>query len=473
MSFLSLEFIALFIVLLIILGIFKQPTVQKLVLLAVSCIFYAYWSWQFLVVIILVTLVNYAASLKVYGQEDPLLKRRWVLATVVFNLLVLGYFKYFNFFIDSLNNLFGSLGIQLGTLEILLPLGISFYIFETLSYILDINNGSTQPAKSLLDYALFATFFPRLVSGPIMRASHFLPQLERGVNFTRENFTAGFLFFGQGLLKKIVIADTLGVIVDRVYQFPDLFSSFTVWLGVISFSVQMYFDFSGYSDMATGVARMLGFEFPINFNLPFTSRNITEFWQRWHISLSTWLRDYIFLPYSRSMLRRNTSGRYLPNIFFPSIVTMLIGGLWHGATWGFVLWGGLHGLILAMERYTKIDRMAGRPRDLKKDFLPMIWVILLSSFLSVLFRAPSLSTAASVMKKLFFVNSQGVDWFFLPGFIYALMVVAGGIVVQRFNMDLTVLSLSKPQTLALIIVMFLVAFLFASGGVAPFLYFQF
>ena len=277
MNFISIEFVFLLTTVLALVAIVRVPLWQKTVIFLASCAFYAYWDWRFLGLLILITIIDYYISVLLTKSEDQAKRKMLLVTSVTINLVVLGFFKYFNFFVNSFNTAFMPFDISLPQLRILLPVGISFYTFETLSYVIDVYRGHTRPARSLLDYATFVAFFPRLVAGPIMRASHFLPQLERGVTFSKENFILGAQRFGQGVIKKVVVADTLAILTDKIYSTPWIFSSATVWVGVLAFSIQIYFDFSGYSDMATGVARLFGFELPVNFNLPFTSRNLAEF----------------------------------------------------------------------------------------------------------------------------------------------------------------------------------------------------
>jgi alginate O-acetyltransferase complex protein AlgI len=466
MSFVSFEFVALLAVALILLAVFKDALSRKIILLLVSCAFYAYWDWRFLGLLVFVTVLDYYISILLVGSSSPKVRRVLLAASVIANLAVLGFFKYFNFFVDTFNWMLRPVGAHFAELEIILPIGISFYIFETLSYVIDVYRGRAEPANSLLDYAVFITFFPRLVSGPIMRASHFLPQLYRGVQFSRENFIRGAQFFGQGLLKKLVVADTLALLVDRVYLTPNLYSSQTVWLGACAFMIQIYFDFSGYSDMATGISRLMGFELPVNFRLPFTSRNFTEFWQRWHISLSTWLRDYLYVSLGGS--RKGNVRAY-----FNLLVTMLLGGLWHGASWNFVVYGGFHGVVLAFERALDQNRHISREWNTAVDWakaLGVYWLLVVSC---VFFRSPSTEITVQVFRKLLFINPDGITWFFLPAFVYIVIVLGGGLFLRSTKIEFTKIDLKQSYMMPLIVTQYLVAFLFASTNPAPFFYFQF
>lgn len=465
MSFISLEFAILLVSVVLLVILIRNAFARKVILLVASCAFYAAWDWRFLGLLIFVTVMDYYISVWLVRSQNPRTRKAMLVASVTVNLLILGFFKYFNFFTGSFNALMGSFGLHLPELNIILPIGISFYTFETLSYVLDVYRGHTHPARSLLDYAVFVTFFPRLVAGPIMRASHFLPQLDRGIQFSRENFLRGAQFFGQGLIKKIVVADTIGMMTGQVYSTPWIFSSETIWIGVLAFGIQVYFDFSGYSDMATGVARLFGFELPVNFNLPFTSRNLAEFWQRWHISLSSWLRDYLYISLGGN---RKGKVRKLINMF----LTMLLGGLWHGASWNFVLWGGAHGAALAADNAMERQDLSAEwrfSRDWWKGLLIFAWI----GIACVLFASPDMSIAYEVTKKLLFINAAGVDWFFFPAIFYMVVVLAGGFYLRAKKIDLSKIDLREPYVLPLVAAQYLFAFLFAAGGTSPFIYFQF
>lgn len=465
MSFISLEFAILLVTVLLLVVLIRNVFARKVILLVASCAFYAYWNWHFLGLLVFVTVMDYFISVWLVRSQNQRMGRAMLVTSVTINLAILGFFKYFNFFTGSFNALLASVGLHLPELEIILPIGISFYIFETLSYVVDVYRGHTKPAHSLLDYAVFVTFFPRLVAGPIMRASHFLPQLDRGIQFSKENFFRGAQYFGQGLVKKVVVADSIGMMTGQIYSTPWIFSSGTVWVGVLAFGIQVYFDFSGYSDMATGVARLFGFELPVNFNLPFTSRNLTEFWQRWHISLSSWLRDYLYIS-----LGGNRKGKIRK--FINMFLTMLLGGLWHGASWNFVLWGGAHGVALAADGAIEHQDLSAEwrfTRDWWKGLLVFAWI----GIACVLFASPDMSTAYEVTKKLLFINSAGVDWYFFPAIFYMIVVLAGGFYLRARKIELSHLDLSQPHVLPFVAAQYLFAFLFAAGGTSPFIYFQF
>ena len=286
--------------------------ISKLVILAASYLFTAYADWRFSLVLVLMTLVTYFFARN----------RRHYRVGVAFALLTLGYFKYTNFFIGSFVRLVGRDAILL---NIILPLGISFYTFSAISYLVDVGRG-TQAARSLLDVAVYLSFFPKLTSGPIQKSRDFFQQLDVDRKVGWLSFSTGIQIFVFGLFKKIVLADRLSIFVDQVYATPKVFGSMTVLLAAFAYSLQIYFDFSGYSDMAIGCARILGFDLPRNFNLPYVSHNVTELWKRWHITLSTWLQEYLYIS-----LGGNRKGKV--RTYMNLVLTMLLGGIWHGANW--------------------------------------------------------------------------------------------------------------------------------------------
>ena len=323
--------------------------------LIASYVFYGWWDYRFLILIALSTCIDFYLSVLINNQEDPK-RRKAVLAMSIFvNLAFLGFFKYFNFFIDSANDLLGLTGYGSGLtpMHIILPVGISFYTFQSMSYTIDVYRRAIRPEPSLLKFATFIGFFPQLVAGPIVRAVDFLPQLQKDHKFNWSNFQVGLAQVLVGFGKKIVIADSLAPFVDGVFAFPGSYTSLVLIIGVVFYSFQIYCDFSGYSDIAIGIARMLGFTFPMNFNLPYFSRSFSEFWERWHISLSSWLRDYLYIP-----LGGNRGGKF--NMYRNLMLTMLLGGLWHGANYTFIVWGLLHGFYLVVQRLiTNVKKRLG------------------------------------------------------------------------------------------------------------------
>jgi len=318
---------------------------QNRLLLVASYVFYGTWDWRFLSLIALSTVIDYGCGLGIHTSSSSRRRHGFLLLSVASNLGILGFFKYYNFFAENFAALLSNLGLHasMGMLHIVLPVGISFYTFQTMSYTIDIYRQEMEPCRDFWDFALFVSFFPQLVAGPIERASRLLPQVVSPRHITREHIAQGIFLTVWGLYKKVVIADNLSLTVDRLFSASDPGSAGVI-LAVVFFAFQIYCDFSGYSDIARGVASLMGFELMLNFDLPYVARSPQEFWRRWHISLSTWLRDYLYIPLGGS--HKGPIRTYV-NL----CLTMVIGGLWHGAGWTFVLWGTYHGGLLMVHRY--------------------------------------------------------------------------------------------------------------------------
>ena len=320
---------------------------QNRFLLLASYFFYGCWDWRFLALILFTTTFDFLAARLIGRSEDPRLRKICVIASIVVGLGILGIFKYFGFFVTEFNRLLGAFDLSHWEpgLSIVLPVGISFYTFQSLSYTIDIYRGKTTPCRHFLDFALYISFFPQLVAGPIERSHHLLPQVEMPrPRLNEKRFKEGLYHILTGLFRKVVIADNMAWLATHVFSRPvDQLSALEVIIGVYAFALQIYGDFSGYSSIAIGVAKWLGFDLMENFRHPYFAANPREFWQRWHISLSTWLRDYLYIPLGGN---RNGERRTYRNL----LLTMLLGGLWHGAAWTFVIWGALHGVWLTLHR---------------------------------------------------------------------------------------------------------------------------
>lgn len=354
MLFTELRFLPFFLLVFAVHWALRGERLRKTWLLAASYAFYAAWDWRFLSLILISTLVDYVAGIKIDEAHSTTRRKVWLAASLFANLGILGFFKYCNFFIDSASVLLTWLGLETGqsTLNIILPVGISFFTFQTMSYSLDIYSGKLKPTRSLLNLALFVGFFPQLVAGPIVRAADFLPQLKSARRLADVSFKAALLLFLSGFIKKACISDNLAPLVDAYFQNPEAYGVAAAWMAVVSYAVQIYCDFSGYSDMAIASAALLGYRLCLNFNFPYLATDISDFWRRWHISLSSWLRDYLYIPLGGSRGSRFATQRNL-------MLTMLLGGLWHGAAWTFVVWGGLHGGALALHRIWARQRQSG------------------------------------------------------------------------------------------------------------------
>jgi alginate O-acetyltransferase complex protein AlgI len=352
----SLEF-AIFLPLVLAAYFAFRHRAQNYLLLAASLFFYAMWDWRFLFLLFVTMfgdfyIAAYLDRLRDEGAAE--LKRKWILAiSMAMNLAILGFFKYFNFFAQSLHDLLSNMGWQtnIGTLNIVLPVGISFYTFQSMSYTIDVYRGELKACKHIWDFALFVSFFPHLVAGPIMRAVDLLPQVLAPRHTTRQQLLDGIHLIVWGFWKKVFIADNLAPIVNRIFGLPSP-TGFETLIGVYAFAWQIYCDFSGYTDIARGVAKLMGFELTLNFNLPYFSTSPKEFWTRWHISLSQWLRNYLYIPLGGN---RSTDAVIYRNL----LITMVLGGLWHGAAWNFVIWGAYQGLLLVAHRALEkpLDRL--------------------------------------------------------------------------------------------------------------------
>ena len=356
MLFNTPEFIIFFIFVLAIISCIKFRRFQHLFLVGSSYLFF-YFSNNFLITLLIYsTLLDFYLGKAIFNSKNKQTKKLLLITSLAGNLGLLGFFKYANFMIDEVNGIVEYLGMsQIDSLEIILPIGISFYTFQTISYTVDIYRGKLTPSKSFWEFALFVSFFPQLVAGPILRASHFLPQLRE--KLSKENLTTrlrtitihhtalrfGITLMAMGFLKKMFFADNIAPMVNEIFTAPLGLESFSVIIGAIGFGVQIYCDFSGYSDIAIGAATILGFHIPANFNKPYFATSPVDFWRRWHISLSTWLRDYLYIPLGGN---RKSNSRTYVNL----LTVMIIGGLWHGASWNFLVWGALHGGYLAIHK---------------------------------------------------------------------------------------------------------------------------
>ena len=328
----------------------KNLVLRNWLIVGASYLFYGAWDWRFLGLLVVSSLVDYFVALGLDRKTNDR-RRRWLLiASMVVNLGILGFFKYYGFFVESMRELLGQIGVafDLGTLDVVLPVGISFYTFQTMSYTIDVYRRKIRATRRLPDFLAYVSFFPQLVAGPIERAAHLLPQFAETRTITAGMVREGIWLCVWGLFKKVVIADNLAPLVEMAFASPDP-SGPLVLLGTAAFALQIYGDFSGYTDIARGTARILGFDLMLNFNLPYLAANVREFWGRWHISLSTWLRDYLYIPLGGN---RHGTVATCANL----MITMVLGGLWHGAAWTFVLWGAWHGVGLAAHRLWRLRR---------------------------------------------------------------------------------------------------------------------
>lgn len=465
-------FVYFFFLLILLYYLFREKyTIRTFILSLFSLYFFYKASGSFVVLVIISAVIDFFLSNLIYRQNNLTGKRSLLALSIVSNLGLLFYFKYTNFFIEICNN---SLSAGFNPLNILLPVGISFYTFENISYTVDVYHGKIKPEKKFLNYLLFLSFFPKLVMGPIVRASDFIPQLKKPYVVTERDFTDGFYLIITGLFKKVVISDYITTnYVNYIFDAPSLHTGVECLLAVYGYAMVIYCDFSGYSDVAIGIAKWLGITIPENFHTPYKSTSIAEFWRRWHISLSSWLRDYLYIPLGGN--RRGTFRTYI-NLF----ITMLLGGLWHGASWNFIVWGGLHGGALAVHRLW-------RGMTKKDDESSTWWGRMLSGILTfhvvclgwIFFRSSSFDLAFQMMQQIAFDFSFDAIIPFIENYSFVIIMIALGFVLHFLPSSITEMAKSRLEKLPLVgaILVFLVfvavyAFFKTSEPIMP-IYLQF
>ena len=412
----------------------KNLKYQNTLILVSSYVFYGWWDYRFLSLIFLSTIVDYVIGLSISNQSSKKKQKSLLWGSVLFNLSVLGFFKYYNFFVDSWVELFSSLGYEIKsiwTLNFILPVGISFYTFQTMSYTIDIYRKKLEPTKDFISFASFVSFFPQLVAGPIERASNLLPQILKKREFQYDQVIQGLKLILWGMFKKVVIADSLAPIVDDIFSNYQDFGGGTLWLGAIYFSFQIYCDFSGYSDIAIGTSKLLGFELMSNFKFPYFSRNIGEFWRRWHISLSTWFRDYLYIPLGGSQEGKWKSIR---NIF----IIFLVSGFWHGANWTFIFWGLFHSILFLPtfmfnknRNYTSSIIAANTLLPSLKEFISVGTTFLLVTIGWVFFRSESIGDSFSYLTSM--ISNINIVTHLSPKISFYILVLVLVDWTQRFD----------------------------------------
>lgn len=474
MLFNSYEFL-LFFLPIVLIGYYLMPKRQWRIpfLLLASFYFYGHWNYKFLPLLLFSTFIDFWVGRKLEETENPKKEKRLLLLSLFINLGVLGFFKYSNFFIDNINVLLTALGQSPweNLPDIVLPVGISFYTFQSMSYTIDLYRSHSKAYKKILPFATYVAFFPQLIAGPIIRHTDLVDQLEEKAKrgFSVDFFKRGVVFFIIGLSKKILIADNIAKAIDPIIGMMDIATTTEAWMCALGYTLQLYFDFSGYSDMAIGLGLMFGLQFPQNFNSPYKSQSITEFWRRWHITLSTWLRDYLYISLGGN--RRGQKRTYI-NL----LLTMLLGGLWHGAAWTYVIWGGIHGGFLALERWLKLDKkMESKPARLLRGISTFFIVVIAW----VVFRSESVELMTTWLSKMFI--PQGEIGY--PHFVArhrdrfaAAWIIGMYIVLFKRNtteIDEHYKEKAQPGWHAVGLALMLFFCLLYLGSESPFLYFQF
>lgn len=469
MLFSSGTFWVLFLVFIPVYSLLKRRLWQMIVfVVAFSFYFYYKSSGVFVVLLFATSLFDWLLSRLLVRLKSVTARKLCVACSLAASLGIHGYFKYANFF---LWNISAMVGANFQPLDLILPVGISFYTFQSISYIVDVYKGRVAPTRTWLEYAFFLSFFPALVAGPIVRADYFLPQIRENRHATRDEVYMGFWLIILGVVKKAIIADYIAQYNDLIFQSPTGYSGFETVMGIIGYTMQIYCDFSGYSDMAIGIALIMGFRLAQNFNFPYKSQNLTDFWRRWHISLSTWLRDYIYIPLGGN--RKGTRRTYVNNF-----ATMLIGGLWHGAAWKFVFWGAMHGAGLAVHKASKpwLDRLGSSwPVKALSWFVTMTVVALLWVF----FRADSWTDSWLIIKNAFTDFSLDYALPFASArmlwLIMMLVIIVAHALPTNFWGKAAAAFVKSPWIIKLLIFIVVVQLVIELRGedVAPFIYFQF
>lgn len=506
----------------------KHNNFRSVYVVLFSLFFYYKAGGYYFILLIISTIADYILANLIYKSQKENIRKFYLTISIIISLGLLGYFKYTNFLIDSYNNLFTS---NFALQDIVLPVGISFYTFQTMSYTIDIYRREIQPARTLLDFTFFVSFFPQLVAGPIVRAKEFIPQIYQKITLTKEDASMALFLIIGGLLKKAVISDYISLnFVDRVFDAPNSYTSFENLMAVYGYALQIYCDFSGYSDIAIGLALLMGFTLPANFRTPYQSKNITEFWRRWHISLSSWLKDYLYISVGGNR-KGSFLGYFFPVLFFVGMLfwsisivslsvlpligsllavgifvlsfvlsstpkksmvtnfnlmtTMLLGGLWHGASLRFILWGAFHGIALAIHKFF-MELFPSKNTEnklLKKWFLNAFSILLTFHFVAfcwIFFRAKNFSVATDIIANIGAITFDFNQWMVISAvyknvFLLLLIGYVWHFFPQRLNDKLYQIFSQTPLILKGLVVAFVfwIVFATASSGTQPFIYFQF
>ena len=468
--------------------IYRKLMIRNSYLFIVSLFFYYKTGGLFLFILIFVTIIDYTCGLLINRSERKFGRKLFVLISIISNLCLLGYFKYTGFIINAINNLFGTqlkvydllsaisnsfLGTSFDISYIILPVGISFFTFQSLSYTIDVYRRKMDPVRNIIDFGFYVSFFPHLVAGPIVRASVFIPQIYQEYKLSSREFSHALFMISKGLIKKIIISNFIAInLVDRVFEAPSIYSGFENLLAIYGYGLQIYCDFSGYTDIAIGVALILGFRLPVNFNSPYKATSIVDFWKRWHISLSQWLRDYLYIS-----LGGNRKGKI--RSYVNLMITMLLGGLWHGASLRFIIWGGLHGIGLVINKiWNSLFRSRLKNRWLGRT-LSMFITFQFVSFCWIFFRAPDMNSILLMFRQITHNFSPGSYLTVIPAYSNVLFLMAAGYLVhflpEKFKESYRGLFIKIPLAVQMVIIL-LVAFLLyqmRTAEIMPFIYFRF
>ena len=442
---------------------FKSIIARKLIIILGNIYFYAYWDYRFLLLISIPAITDFFFATTIGSSTNRYVKRAALVGSLVIDLSILGYFKYFNWFISSFGQITSSVDITANPMKIILPLGISFFIFRMISYTVDVYKEKLEPCKNFADFFLYATFFPIMVSGPISRAHNFIPQLKEYSIQIKDIYPA-FRLFVIGIFIKVFVADNIAIFVNYYYENYQVFNTWTSWLATVSYSIQIYCDFAGYSSMAIGISLLLGFKIEDNFNYPYLSGNIREFWRRWHITLSEWIRDYIYLP-----LGGNRKGEVRATLNI--IIAMMICGIWHGAASTFLCWGLIHGLMLSIYRtLNKIKTIISKklfPLHLNQ-FIGIIITFIFVTLAWIFFRSETLVQAIEIIANLFSIH-EGIAWY-PPFVIFILVGIICVHIAKAMDFEFVDLKTENKYSLPLLFALLWLVITFSPKDFQPFIY---
>lgn len=487
--FTSMAFWAFMLILLLLYSIiFKKPLLRNTYLFLFSLFFYYKSGGVFFILLIISTITDYLAGLIIYSSKRKITKKIFLFISLFVNLGMLAYFKYTGFFTEAINNLFGLnipqqdwmalfSNIHLGTgfdiSSIILPVGISFFTFQTISYTIDVYRNKTQAVRNILDFGFYVSFFPQLVAGPIVRASEFIPQLYQKFSLTKREWSHALFLIIAGLIKKIVVSDYIAAnFVDNIFAAPGAYSGLENLLAVYGYGLQIYCDFSGYTDIAIGIALMLGFRLPVNFNSPYKAKNITDFWRRWHISLSRWLKDYLYIS-----MGGNRKGKFRTNINL--LLTMLLGGLWHGAAWRFIIWGGLHGTGLIVHKFWMRLWKNSSHATRAGGFISILLTFNFVAFCWIFFRAENMETVGLILDRIFTSFKPGNLPLMLASYSKVLVVMTAAYIIHflpvRVKESYRGIFIKTPVLIQILLVYMIAILLYniQHTDIQPFIYFRF
>jgi alginate O-acetyltransferase complex protein AlgI len=443
---------------------------RKIILLIASFIFYASWNWKFIPLLLAITFIDFFASIQIHDSSSTKIKKLYLILSLSANLLILLIFKYYNFFLSSFDVVLPHMGLKthFEIVSIIIPLGVSFHTFQAMGYTIDVYKNKIAPTRSIFDFALFISFFPQLVAGPIIRAYDFFPHLQKYNFFNQIQLRKYLVIFLLGFFKKAVVADNVAKYIDAFYMSPQSYSTWSTWGALLLYLFQIYCDFSGYTDMAIASAGLLGFDLPENFKFPYFSKSFSEFWQKWHISVTNWFRDYIYFPLGGGLSGNIKTVRNI-------LITFTLSGLWHGADWKFVIWGGFQGLGIILDKILlnllkpQLSRVITKTLNIFIFLFGFGWILLFTVF----FRAPDTSSALKILQLCFQFNREGQCLTSYPFILFLIFVYIIHFINWKIPVKIWVEKVNEFIFYFLYGAIFSLSFALANINYRPFVYFQF